>query len=234
MNSGTDMRRHTRYEVEGIEGSFVFSLDVRVVNLSVSGMAVETSGRLNLGRSYSFKLRDGDAEVAIPGRVVWCVLGHTRRAAGGEVAPVYRAGVEFDNVLTDKAQVLVRLIEENAAVRLEKRVFGRFKLEAGEGVSVASQVDFTVRKLSLSGMLVETDFPVTKDSRFPLELRLEDEVVSAIGRVAYVEPQGQQKGREVAHLGFEFIELSKPARVALERFIASEAQAAGAAPAVVS
>lgn len=210
-----------------MEGSFVFSLDVRILNLSVAGMAVETSGRLNVGRTYSFKLRERDAEVTIPGRVAWCVLGRTRRSAGGEVAPVYRAGIQFDEVLSEKAEALLHLIEESAAVRLEKRVFGRFQLDGGEGVSIASQADFTVRKLSLSGMLIETDFPVAKNSRLPLELRLGGETISVVTRVAYTEPRGTENGRELVHLGLEFLDLGRSEHASLERFIASEAEASG-------
>lgn len=225
-------RRFQRYEVEGMEGSFVFSLDVRVLNLSVAGMAVETSGRLNVGRRYEFKLHDGVHEITVPGRVAWCVLGRTRRSPHGDVTPVYKAGVQFDEILTDKAENLVRLIEDNAAVRLEKRVFGRFQVGEGGAAKLASEADFVVRKISLAGMLVESDFVLERDSLLTLEVRLSDETITASGRVAYVEPAGSREGHDVVQLGLEFVELGPDARSALERFIACEAggEVADAAP----
>ena len=85
-------RRFCRYDVKGVEGAFVVRIDVTVINLSAAGMAIETDNTLVVGRQYAFRIRQDGLEVDVSGRVMWCVLGKSRRASGEISAnpPAYR------------------------------------------------------------------------------------------------------------------------------------------------
>ena len=215
-------RRSPRFDVDGVRGSFRFNLHVAVVNMSVTGMAVETLSRLNVGRQYHFKLSNGGLEVELPGTVAWCVLGKTRKDEGGNVHPVYRAGIHFKGMLTGNAHELLHLIEENMVVETQQRVFGRFALSSPDALHVDSREDFTVRKLSASGMLVELGFTPEKDAVLPIELELDGKRVAGSGRVAFVEPLDGGDG-DRCQVGLEFTELDDDGKQVLEGYIASMA-----------
>ncbi len=71
-NSG--QRRHKRYEVQDVHGSLLFRTQVHVRNLSVSGLALETPERLQLGRTYAIRLAGNDDAVDVSGTKVDHIL----------------------------------------------------------------------------------------------------------------------------------------------------------------
>ena len=58
-------------------------------------MAIETRNTLIVGRCYSFRIRQGDQQVDVEGRVMWCVLVRSERH-GQDREPVFRAGIQFE------------------------------------------------------------------------------------------------------------------------------------------
>lgn len=219
-------RRHARYDVEGVEGTFLFNLDVDVQNMSVAGMAVKTTRALNVGRRYLFSISKSDEVVKVAGRVAWCVLGSSRKTEAGDSIPVYNAGVQFLDMLSAEAEGILHLIEENAILDLEQRVFGRFRLDSDAEVTVDAGVEFEIRKISMSGMLAVLDGQTGKigemEAVFPLEIPFPQGTFIARGRVAYLN-QVQVRGetRKEVHLGVEFQDIDEASRQALEAFIAS-------------
>ncbi|MEO6323347.1 MAG: PilZ domain-containing protein, partial [Thermoanaerobaculia bacterium] len=89
-------RRFRRHELDAVQGSVLFRLEVKVLNLSLSGMAAETTEQLKLGKVYALKL-GGEGELVVPSTVRWCrLVGTQRRRSDGELMNVYRAGLTFD------------------------------------------------------------------------------------------------------------------------------------------
>lgn len=210
-----EKRRHRRYDVEGVKGRLRMSMDATILNLSVDGMALETHSWLSVGRKYSFKLRrDEHGDIPLTGEVVWCNLVRTARDESGETLPVYRAGVKFDDVLSDTAQEVRSFIEKNAVVRLDTtRLFGRFRVPE-QGADVALDQSFEVRRISFSGMLIEADFVPDLEARFRVELQSGEDPVAVAVRVAHVEELDDPDGARAA-VGVEFLDLSPEAREAL-------------------
>jgi hypothetical protein len=220
------MRRHTRYDVEGVDGTFLFNLEIDVKNLSVAGMAVQTTRSLSVGRRYVFTISKGDEEIRLAGRVAWCVLGGTRKTAEAESTPLYNAGIQFLDVLTSEAKGLMHLIEENAVLDLDKRIFGRFRLGAGTAVSVDAALEFEIRRISMSGMLAEVQGDAGKiatlEEVFPIEIAIGGGTFAASGRVAYVNRLPGRTGDDGrVELGVEFNDVTADSRKLLEEFIAS-------------
>ncbi len=102
--------RHIATEIElaskGLAG--------HVLNISETGLAIETSSRPVVGKSYRFSLSDSEVSVAATARVRWCVLRKTAPAEGGDVLPIYFAGLRFEEV--DPGE-LDRLLERAKALR---------------------------------------------------------------------------------------------------------------------
>lgn len=212
-------RRHHRYDVDGLKGTLQFSANVRIVNISAGGMQVETTSHLNVGRRYTFKLcRDTDS-VRIGGAVAWCVLKGGEKLADGEVAPSFVAGIAFDETLTGLGRELVEFIDQSVVIDVQRRLFGRFAVD-GDATAVADvDHEFEVVRLSLSGMLIRTDFAPALESSFPVQIEVGDGVLRAGGRVAYVEPKGEG---EPVDVGVEFVDLEDVDRAMLRDYIESE------------
>ena len=71
-------------------------LNARLLNLSTVGAGIETSEPPRIGSELQCELESEQTFALIPGEVRWCRLGGTT-SEGGEVVPVYRAGIEFNN-----------------------------------------------------------------------------------------------------------------------------------------
>ncbi len=71
--------------------------------------------------------------------------------------------------------------------------------------------------LSLSGILLETFFPIASAHTVLLSVGLEDEVVDLRGRAVHLRTQKQG----VYEVGIEFLELTAEAQEVLKRFLAT-------------
>jgi hypothetical protein len=219
-NSG--QRRHKRYEVHDVHGSLLFRTQVQVRNLSVSGLALETPERLQLGRTYAIRLAGNDDAVDVNGTIRWCHLASTRPAVGGEARAVYEAGLAFEEVFTEKAKGLLGFLEHHVVLSPHQRLTGRFRAEALLPADLEARYEFEVLTLSLCGMLVRTPLEASLGSRFGVELSLRDGVVPLDARVAYVRRGDTEKGVVATQLGMEFLDVSEEARSSLAGFIARE------------
>jgi Tfp pilus assembly protein PilZ len=217
---GEERRGHPRLEVEGISGGFRFSTNAKVLNLSLAGMAIETSDYLQVGRSYSLKLSHGEEDLALRGRVVWCRLVGTASVEGGESVALYSAGLQFENLLSDTARAVHHFLGSNAVIALEKRLFGRFRLHESETADLDHQAAFRVEKISLSGMQVESDSFVEPDTVLDLELNIGDERLTLSGRVVHGRRLEPSPGVESAsRLGIEFVSMSEETEQEIRQLI---------------
>jgi Tfp pilus assembly protein PilZ len=224
---GREDRRHRRFDVEGVTGNLHFADEVAVQNVSAGGMQVVTGTHLTVGRRYSFRLRHVAHAVQLVGRVVWCALRGTTKRHDGEVVPAYAAGVAFERTLTEEGQELVDFIRDSVSFQPEHRVFGRVQVAASGTATVAAELDFVARRLSLSGMLIVCDLVPQLEQVFPFEVRLGAATLNTSGRVAFVR---KLPGKEhMAEIGVEFRDLGDGQQRTLARFIEQELAAQGAA-----
>ncbi len=218
-------RRHRRYEVHDVHGALLFRTQVKVRNLSVSGLALETPERLQLGRTYAIRLAGDDDAVDVSGTIRWCRLASARAANGGEPQAVYEAGLAFEGVFSEMAKGLLGFLEHHVVLAPHQRLTGRFRAEALRPAELEARYGFEVLKLSLSGMLVRTTLEASLGDSFPLELSLRDGVVPLLGRVAFFQRDDAVKGEVATKLGLEFVDVSESVRGTLAKFIASELEA---------
>ena len=91
-------------ESADLHGTLQFAHPAIVLDLSRSGIAVESAERLVPGRIYPLQLEGQDGLlVTTSARVVWCKFSGTAENEDGEAAPVYRAGLEFQGALPEAA-----------------------------------------------------------------------------------------------------------------------------------
>jgi hypothetical protein len=219
-------RRHSpRYPVEGVQGTLHVSTGAKILNMSLTGMAVETDTQMRVSRSYSLALRhDEDFVLRLSGTVVWCHLRTLRKTESGETKSVYHAGFRFDDTLTEKAIELTHFLEATAVIAVEQRISGRFKLKFAKPVDLDTAYQFTVKTISASGVLIETEMPAAVGTVFDMETNLHGASLEVRGRVVHSrEVRDAQRGR-VSLLGIEFVQIKDKDRRALEEYISSHLQ----------
>lgn len=226
MTEQPDKRRHPRYEVEDVRGRLRATLEGEVINLSVRGMALRTRSWLSPGRTYTLKLEAGDRTISLEGTVARCRLAPPRSGSEGET--VYEAGIEFEGVVSDAAEEVLRVIEERSTTRLERRAFGRFKLRDEDGLRLETTPEFEVRKVSRSGLLIVSDYVPAPEERIDAEIRLEDRALRAQLRVAYVHRIGRTGDGPRAEIGVEILDMPEEDRSAyvamIDRMVAEKGQ----------
>ncbi len=212
-------RRHPRFATQNVPGRFAFTVDAQVINISLSGIGVRTSTQLHVGRSYGFRLGQEPNTILVSSSVVWCRLAQTHRRSGGDVAPVYKAGIAFSDVISEKTMRLFEFVEKSATLDLRRRIFGRFKLAKDQSIVLESKSEFLVRQISLSGMLIESPLALHTGSVFGMEILLGGHRFSTRGRIV--------NSGQVGLLGVEFLELSRGQQEILEDFIREELEQEG-------
>lgn len=97
---GRSKRRHSRYAVDGIFGTLLPSTPVTMVNLSRTGLAVETPECLEVGESYLFRFQHHSRTATVEVKISWCrrrrglwrlLCGEgTLYVAGGNIVDLHR------------------------------------------------------------------------------------------------------------------------------------------------
>jgi hypothetical protein len=218
MDQKSDTRRHKRHIVKGIQGNVFHASDLEVLNISIDGAAIETRKRLELNKEYTFRIKYKDAFLKLKGCVVWAVLVSKEKSDSKSIIPIYRAGIRFTETLTEKASMLLDFIKENKIKTLENRSAGiRFKIGNAKNIKVDYPHGYSVKKMSMSGMLVEAECPLDIDSHYNIEMFLDGRMINTVGRIANCEKLGYGDLSKYA-IGIEFIDMTGEDRKFLKDF----------------
>jgi hypothetical protein len=213
-----DNRRNKRHVVDGIDGNVLYTSDIEVLNLSIDGAAIETAKRLELNREYTFKLKYHESFISLRGSVVWAILV-SKVKNNGAVTPFYRAGIRFTDTLSEKANMLLQFIEDNRIKKRENRLGGvRFNISSTEHMKVDLPHEYKVIKISLSGMLVETEYPLVIESHYNIELFINSHNLKIVGRVVYSKEYVVDNAVKY-EIGMEFFEISEDDERILQEFL---------------
>jgi hypothetical protein len=136
-------------------GRLTVAIDAAVLDIGLAGLAIEVDTRLATQSAVTLRLAAEEGEVETRGRVVWCFFHGTASARGGEQVPVYRAGIEFTDVLTPLAAGLMRFLERNAVVEGGSRLFGRFRLSGERPATVELDAPFTAVEVRAAEAVIE-------------------------------------------------------------------------------
>jgi hypothetical protein len=96
---GNERRRHKRLIVRGIQKNVLHSLKTKIINISVDGVAIETTKKLERNKEYDLRINHGGNALRLRGCVIWSVLTRIEKKESGDIIPVYKAGVKFHESL---------------------------------------------------------------------------------------------------------------------------------------
>ncbi len=213
-----EKRRHKRHNIDGIHGNMLFSSDISIVNISLDGVAVETTKRLNINKDYMLKISYKSKVIKFRGRVVWSILHHTETQKTGEMVPVYRAGLRFMDLRSDTSNLLLNFIDENKIKPVEKRILGvRFKIKQVDDVKIDYPYEYNIKRMSLSGMLVESENLFDVDSHHEMEIFFDNRILSVVGRIVNCVEYTVDNINKY-DIGIEFINMADEDRDFLEDF----------------
>ena len=223
-----ERRLNRRMRLEDSDGALEISLDGSVLDISVSGMAIETQGRLSPRRPIILRLHHPDEVVKIEGQVVWCFLQGTRNDGDGENRPVYRAGIQFENILQPAAKKLASFLASHAIVSSETRLFGRFHVPDDGGVDMTSEAAFRVLTQSARGLTVETMLAVEPRPGTSVDVRFAEPSIR--GRAQVVTSRRKlPTDNSPFEIELEWLTLSDESRAALAALPSSPSNVTGGA-----
>jgi len=185
-------------------GSIRLLLRGVVLDIGLAGLALETGTRLTPQRPMGLRLNTPDGALTLKGRVVWCFFHGTTTADGGEQVPVYRAGIEFYDVLTPIAEQLLEFLDAHAQVTGETRMFGRFRVANAGPVSVHSESRLSIVAVDAESgtVTVEAELGLEPAPGCESRLRLDSGDLELTATVADTE-RVPSSGRWRLHLALE-------------------------------
>jgi hypothetical protein len=221
-------RRYKRLNSEDadLKCNVQFTNEVKLLNISSSGASISLNKQLNMGQEYRLHIRREKDYIAIRGTVVWERLIASTKNEIGEIVPIYKAGIKFDNVLTDKGAELISFLEKNLSAKGFKARLRGMRIEIGgngrDTLTEPHDLKYNVLKISQSGMLLETDVPFDVESSCWMELSLLDgeQTVKFHGRVVTSEDIVSD-GPYNYQTGMEIVEISKEDKSRLKKIIKS-------------
>ncbi len=95
--SASDRRRAARRHIPGIEATLRTPGDVKVLDVSLFGAAIEAPAELEVGDSVCLEMRHGQQRANVEAAVRWCSVSRVVRQRGSLV-PVSTVGVEFRDI----------------------------------------------------------------------------------------------------------------------------------------
>lgn len=225
-----DKRRYKRFSVDilGINGKMMFANEVEIHDISLGGISLKVDKRLNMGSEYTIKIaKSSDKTISLKGSVVWSKISGTRKGSTGEIIPIYSAGMKFVTMPADKIKELTTFLAGQENFSREK-VYGPSGLRCSMRFLVAPPLkkafldireSYAVKKLSLGGMLIESESPLGIDDRVPMEILLPgDTQIKFLGRTASC-IKVPEEGSSRYDIGIEFIEIAEGDKRKLHEFV---------------
>ncbi len=210
-----DKRKHKRFRLDLIDLTSKMSLigKVRIVDISLGGVAIKAERKLNIGKECLMNLGYEGKHVNIKGIVVRSELSGIEERDDGEKVTIYSAGILFKDESTGKVKEFLESIENDKKSQVTEQ-FGWFDRDVKFSITTPNEkvldlsTHFGVKEISHSGIIIQTDHQMKIDSMVLMELSLnESEPVGFMGKIVSCR-MTQDKVHANFDIGVEFAELT--------------------------
>jgi hypothetical protein len=129
-----DKRRHKRFRSDLMElyGKMILAQKVEIIDISLSGAALKTDRKLNIGREYPLRLVWKGKTLDVWGVVVRSELIESEEGDSGKNVSKYESGVMFKDASSNTIADFINSIEwdkkEAISVMVDKRPNVRFDI----------------------------------------------------------------------------------------------------------
>ena len=112
-----EKRQHKRVSIArgAITTGIAATTRALILNISKSGMLVQSEGRLTVGSTYPVKIHYQDETLSMTARAMWALMAEGIKDSRGLHIPVYLTGMQFHEG-ADKIESLLVVAEADAAV----------------------------------------------------------------------------------------------------------------------
>lgn len=221
-----EQRRYVRYPIEGrnIQAKMILSEEVDVANMSIGGACIVTKRTMSPGEKVLISIADGNIDQPLKCKVIW--ESESSNDDQENRAASYKTGVQFQDV---PPYTLIRLkdyMRESGVPDMKKLNDQhlpsslRFKIYRNQKAFMKYPSTCPVKKISLGGMLIETNQEYAVEQRYSMAVYLSDESppIKCIGRIASQLPVSNQPAVRY-DTGIEFFKLADQDRTQLRTFI---------------
>jgi Tfp pilus assembly protein PilZ len=217
-----EKRRYKRYGVNlfSIHGKMPLANSVQILNISVGGVLIKIDRRLDIGSKYLLKLESYEKILAIQMTVKRCSLSESQKDSKGNVVPYYTAGMEYVNLSSEKIDEIADFIRNNVEgyqhqeypamnkIR-DLRLYVRFHISPHKKAILQSHDSYSVKNLSIGGMLIESPYPFETGQAMHMDLTIPgEETIHFVGRVVSCRQAGDKELKRY-DIGIEFSEMSE-------------------------
>lgn len=224
--SFSEQRRHERYATEGMDvrAKMILSEEVDIANMSIGGACVVTKRTVAPGENVLLNLADASIDRTLKCKVIW------KREPTGDAAENssrhYQAGVQFQEV---PPYTLIRIkdfMRESGIPDMKKLDDQylpsslRFKIYRNRKAFMKFPSSCPVKKISLGGVLIETNQEYAVEQRYPMALYLSDKnaPIKCTGRIVSQLPVRDEQAVRY-DTGIEFLNLADHDRSHLRKFL---------------
>ncbi|MDQ7787259.1 MAG: PilZ domain-containing protein [Thermodesulfovibrionales bacterium] len=221
-----EQRRHERYSTEGMDfqAKMVLSEEVDIANMSIGGACVVTKRTVTPGENVLLDFADVSIDRTLKCKVIW--EREPTDDATEASSRHYQTGVQFQEV---PPYTLIRLkdfMRESGVPdmkKLEDQYLSsslRFKIYRNRKAFMKYPSLCPVKKISLGGMLIETNQEYAVEQRYPMALYLADKnaPIKCTGRIASQLPVRDEQAVRY-DTGIEFLNLADHDRAHLSKFL---------------
>lgn len=182
-----------------------------VLDLCSEGIGLRSMKRVHPGRPCTVVLGDNGTRLVIEGRSVWERYAGRDITSRGILMPFFSTGIRFDEA---HDELLALTCSGNGCGRSV-----RWSPESQTALLSYPEL-FTVRSISLGGMLTESWNPLKIDTELTGRLYLpgEPSPLEFLGKVIFTDPVMKSDGK-VYLVGFEYISMQEQHAERLEAFI---------------
>jgi len=227
-----ERRRHKRYFVnfQDIHGKILFSSKIQILNISVGGVAFTIDKSLNIGGIYVLRLESKGRALHLRGTIVWSRLLKEREQDGKTIL-IYTVGMKFISLGVDRLNEIETFIKENvidyqrseglSPAMSGVRIHVRFHIKDPDKATLSCDEDFSVKKISQSGMLIDSHYIFQSNDSVPMAMTLlEGQDIAFWARIVSCNEMKDTEPKRY-EIGIEFVDMSDTDRGKLRAFIAS-------------
>jgi Tfp pilus assembly protein PilZ len=107
-----DKRRYKRLNIKNlnIRGKMALANYIKIIDMSLDGLSIETDKTLNIGKEYTLHLEYEGKTWSIKGSIAWSTLKQSDRNNKEDTIPIYRAGMKL-TVSSNEMREFIKFIE---------------------------------------------------------------------------------------------------------------------------
>ena len=232
-----ERRHHKRYSVDimTIRGGIPFADNVKILDISLSGVLLETDRRPDIGNRYILTMESEGSVLTVQGTVVRSTLNKINKDPKENIVPTYNAGLHFTKLSNGKIIEIAKFVNDHFLEDQKQKVrfaymyksdnpklYMRFFVEDPKRISSHDpQTYYVIKNINIGGMLIESEQEIDIDQTLIMEITLPDKkVISFLGRVlSCIFSEDISSGMH--EIGIGFIDISDENKATLNDYIFS-------------